>query len=470
MRPFTLTLVFCFLLLGNVIQAQTVQPDYGDPRHYGAIYDGATDCSEAINRCIRNHKHVRLMGEGTALCQHSIILRSGTWLELDPTFRLKLADGVNDVLIRNEWAQQAYYMGKNLIDGQLPSFMAELYPDYGPTYPSPRYQLGEPDRQIRISGGILDGNGGKQTRQDYRYGCVGYWGILIALSNVDGFTMTDVTMSDPCTYFTNFSKMRNFHISDIRLELVEKRLNQDGIHIEGECYNGLIENIFGQTNDDMVALNGGDSWFPKNIGGEITDEAKRRWHPFIQGAIENIVVRNVFAEDGYRGFRLLSNAKIEGLSPDNETEGMKSIVIDGVYGSYLMDLFLISNHIGTPKSYADITIRNVKAISKGRNNINIEAVNIGSLVIEGMDYYPTNSTRHVMLSKGNIRNLMLRDVTLHNNHNLDLSAKSAINHSGNIGQLKLSNVISIGQTYKNICDTAQGAVGSAESIMSDYRQ
>lgn len=468
MRP-PLLIAILFLLSCNMSQVQAAQADYGDPRQYGAIYDGVTDCSEAINRCISDHKHVRLIGEGTALCRHSIILRSGTWLELDHTFRLKLADGVNDVLIRNEWAQQAYYMGKNLIDGKLPSFMAELYPDYGSTYPSPHYRLGEPDKQIRISGGIFDGNGGQQTRQDYRYGCVGYWGILMALSNVDGFTMTDVTLSDPCTYFTNFSKMCNFHISDIRLELVEKRLNQDGIHIEGECYNGLIENIFGQTNDDMVALNGGDSWFPKNIGGEITDEAKRRWHPFVQGAIENIVVRNIFAHEGYRCLRLLSNARIENISPADETEGMKGIVIDGIYGSYFMDLFLISNHIGIPKSYSDITLRNVKAASKGRNNINIEAVNIGSLVIEGMDYYPTNTTHHVMLNRGNIQNLMLRDVTLHNKENLDLSTKSAINHSGNIGKLKLSNVISLGQHYKNICDTEHGSVISSESIFSDYQ-
>lgn len=77
-------------------------------------------------------------------------------------------------------------------------------------------------------------------------------------------------------------------MKNIKFDYLSPRANIDGIHFDGECSNGVVVNVFGKTNDDMVTFNGGDSWYPKNVGGAITTEANRLWYPFKQGKIEKL--------------------------------------------------------------------------------------------------------------------------------------------------------------------------------------
>src|SRR5680860_37855 len=73
------------------LKAKGQYPDgFGDPRDYGAVYDGVTDCAPAINQCIQENDVVKFMGSGTALCYDSIIVETDTYLKLDDSFTIRL--------------------------------------------------------------------------------------------------------------------------------------------------------------------------------------------------------------------------------------------------------------------------------------------------------------------------------------------------------------------------------------------
>jgi len=379
----------------------------GNPLDYGAVYDGVTDCSKAINDCILKHDRVVFSGgQCVALCKSPLIVRSNTWLDLDPGFTIKLADNANCVLIKNQWAEQAYFTEKN----GVPGFINEIYQGFDKA----NWVLGEADINIKITGGMLDGNGANQMRQDYRHGCYGYWGTLLSLVHVKGVTIRDIFLYDANTYNTDFCKIENFEFRNIRFDYREARPNIDGIHCEGECRNGIIENIWGRTFDDMVALNGGDCWKPKSIGGPITPEADRLWYPFCQGRIENILIKGIFANDGYRGVRLLANSLSE-ASVAGETEGMNGIIIDGIYGTYKVDCLIVSGWHGVPKTYENIVLANISAsLTEGTNNyIWTENVIIKNITIDNFSaiYDGNGIARKAINVGGTVEKMTLRNCT-----------------------------------------------------------
>ena len=366
------------------------------------------DCTSAINQCLQKHDHVIFRGHGTALVSKPLIVKEGTWLDLDPDFTIRLADKSNCVLLKNKWAESAYFAVKN----GNPSFMSELYP---PVFNPNDWVMGEPERNIRITGGVFDGNGANQMRQDWRYGAMGYYGILLHFVNIDGFEMSNVKLKNATTYNAEFDIVKNFRLTNISMTYDTPRANIDGLHCGGDCYNGVIDGVTGKTYDDMVALNGGDSWRPKATNGNaILPQADKVWYPFAQGKIADIEVRAIMSTDGYRAVRLLSNTKVA-ESPVDETEGMDNILVDGICGNYLVNAVLISSHIGSIKKYDTITLKNIKNVSKTDSrmaNIHAEPLtDIDNLTIEGY-HHKTRSSQEPLALLGAVKNLTLRDVSL----------------------------------------------------------
>ena len=447
-----------FLLTFKEYERVNGGSDFGDPRSYGAKFDGVTDDAAAINACLLENKRVKIPDDTTVIVGSPILVNSGNWIEQGHLTKIKLANGANCPLIKNRWAEQAYFMDKNLIDGDLPSFMATLYPDYGATFPSPNYVLGEADKYIKITGGTWDGNGANQIRQDYRYGSVGYYGDMMRIVNAEFFVLENTKLYDSCSYLASFAKIKNFIIKDVELNYQNARVNLDGLHFEGDIYNGVIENIFGRTNDDMVTFNGGDRWIPKATNGNaVTTEANRIWYPLCQGRIENIYVKNIHATGGFRATRLLSNTKVPGLSPANETEGMANMVFDGIFGTYTVDVISITSHLGDePKTYDNLVFKNINGKSTGINHIAIENnVEIKSLVIDGISYYPTNSTKELLQNSADIKSLAIYNLSL-NGDGTDLSAERFIqnNPAGTITKLKILNLVDNNSTYGGIINDA----------------
>ncbi|OGV54769.1 MAG: hypothetical protein A2017_16060 [Lentisphaerae bacterium GWF2_44_16] len=394
----------------------------GDPLDFGALYDGITDCTLAINECIQKHDHIIFRGSGIALVSNSLVIRSGVWLDFDPGFTIKLASGSNCVLLKNKWAESAYFAAKN----GTPEFMSELYP---PVFEHGDWIMGESEKNIKITGGIFDGNGVNQQRQDWRYGSMGYYGVLLLFVNIDGLELSNVKMKNAVTYNAQFDMVRNFRITNINMTYDIARPNIDGLHFGGGCCYGVIDGVTGKTYDDMVALNGGDSWRPKATNGNaILSQADKVWYPFAQGKIFNIEIRSIMADDGYRAVRLLSNVKVPS-SPEDETEGMDNIVIDGIYGSYKVNAVLISSHIGNLKKYGNITIRNIRntqTFPARMSNIRAEPLTyVDNLIIS--DYHHKTDAFPVPLELlGGIENLIMRDVLIDVSDAVDLKGRAAV--------------------------------------------
>jgi hypothetical protein len=102
--------------------------------------------------------------------------------------------------------------------------------------------------------------------------------------------------------------------------------------------NGVIENLHGTTNDDMVSLTTIDE-----LHAEVT-----------KGHIENVDIRNISAQNGYSGVRLLSAGDYD----------IRCVRISGVYGDYRHNAVLISQHNTRPNTrtwFDDITVEHIHA-------------------------------------------------------------------------------------------------------------
>ncbi|MBE6687221.1 MAG: hypothetical protein E7591_08335 [Ruminococcaceae bacterium] len=180
------------------------------------------------------------------------------------------------------------------------------------------------NKNITIEGGIWDGNNENQVRQvqDFAEPLTAfdqdfYYGIMLRFVGMENFTMKNLTLKDPESYPVQISMVKNFTVENITFDYNLLRTNMDGIHINGPAQNGRICNIFGSTNDDMVALNCDDCYET-----EIT-----------HGPIDNIYVDNLHADNGYTAVRLLSCG-----SP------LSNVTVKNVYGKYRYNAVSFTHH------------------------------------------------------------------------------------------------------------------------------
>jgi hypothetical protein len=386
------------------------------PQWFGAVYDGVTDCTVAIQTCLNQKGEIRLRGNGTALISAPLWIYSDTWLHLDPGFTIRLADHSCCPLLRTRWADQRYF------SETFPTFVTDpAFPRFLSADDKPAdWKLGPPEVNITVTGGTWDANGANNPRQDYRWGSFDYCGFLMQMVNVEGFILRDVRLFDPCTYFFEAAKLTRFCIENIHMDMRELRANQDGIHLEGECYNGVIQNIHGRTWDDMVALNGGDSFYPKYPRG-VTAPPKGQgtnilWIPFLQGGIRHIIIRDIHVAEGqtgYRAVRLLSTAKYI----------IDEITIDGIYGRYAVNAVLISAHYESIAPYGTLIIRNLACTvdgdpetlqwpRQGHIKLENERVAIDTLIIDGGRYIRTPRNGQFFQCPGSVKRLFVSNLDI----------------------------------------------------------
>lgn len=133
-----------------------------------------------------------------------------------------------------------------------------------------------------------------------------YSSFCMRFCKIRNFTLKNVHFKDAVTYSFQGAYLEDFTIKDIFIEYNQgapKFYNQDGIHLEGFCKRGLIQNIKGQAHDDMVALTADDSG------------------PY--GPIEDIVIDGVYAQKTHSAVRLLSHGF-----------PVKNIIIKNVFGDF----------------------------------------------------------------------------------------------------------------------------------------
>ena len=182
---------------------------------------------------------------------------------------------------------------------------------------------------IRIDGGIWDMNHSNQSPNPFhfedKYGkklqdyldednfspktatqfTHRYTGHCMRFCRVKNLHVTNVTIKNPVVFGVQVAYLEEFSFTNIQFDYTEgspKLWNMDGIHIEGHCKNGFLQNLKGTCHDDLVAITADDSLY---------------------GPIENITVDGIYAEHAHSAVRLLSHGLL-----------LKNIHISNVYGSY----------------------------------------------------------------------------------------------------------------------------------------
>ena len=178
------------------------------------------------------------------------------------------------------------------------------------------------NENITIDGGIWDGNNqGRLITKPDLFDRNGYCGSVLNFVTVKNLNLQNLTIANSVTYNVRMSRVENFIIQNIKFFSAEFGFNQDGLHFGGGVKNGIVENIAaiskGQTNDDMLAFNADDS-IERVENLDLYREA-----------IENIVVRNVYAEDCHTLVRFLSvNAPIRNIKIQNISGGCRCYAVN----------------------------------------------------------------------------------------------------------------------------------------------
>ncbi len=274
--------------------------------------DGVHDDTEALQELLDECGIVMLPKPGTYLVSRTLIIHSNTRFFLSPGAHILAAPYSKCALIENE-----HFAG------------------------------GGRDENIEIVGGIWDGNcdnmglNGEYEalhRLDHPYTPERFRGKLTRFAHIDNIILEKMTIKNPVSYGIQIAAANGFVVRDIHFDYNWHFGTADGVHINGPAKNGVIENLHGTTNDDMVGVTTIDE-----VHAEIT-----------RGHIENLYIHNITAHNGYSGVRLLSAGDCF----------MRRIVVDGVYGDYRHNAVLVSQHNMTPDKktwFDDITIQHVHA-------------------------------------------------------------------------------------------------------------
>ncbi len=211
-----------------------------------------------------------------------------------------------------------------LCDGMARLFLCERKPkkrgDFLLTNADTDTEIG--NRNITITGGIWDGNfDGKNNNKPADLFAANAWsGSTLNFCGVENLTLSGLDMRNSTVYHIRMARLRHFTIRGIRFSASRPAYNQDGLHFGGEVYDGLIEDITaskGQTNDDLIALNADDSML------------RLENFDLCRGSIENIIIRNVFAEDCYTAFRMCSvNSPIRHITIENVYAGCRHFAVN----------------------------------------------------------------------------------------------------------------------------------------------
>jgi len=255
-------------------------------------------------------------------------LPSNFKLKLPRYAKVKLAANSNCVMIKNKTLTDRK---ERIADKGIYDFVNEYSPDF-------------PCENIAVEGGIWDLNNKEQAPNPIitKGTPAGYNGFIMLFYNVKNLEVTNMTFKDPVTYAVLFDRVTYFTVDNIVFDFNYGNplaTNMDGIHLNGNCHYGSINNLKGACYDDLVALNADEG-----SCGEIT----------------NVEINGLFAEDCHSAVRLLS-----------ANQAVKNIHISNVFGTYFQYCIGITRFFPTnDKGFFDaITLDNIYASKAERKPV-----------------------------------------------------------------------------------------------------
>lgn len=352
--------------------------------------DGIHDDTQAIQKRLDQCGTVSLP-DGRYLITKPLIIHSNTHFKLSAKATLYLADGVNCSLLDN--------------DG--------LYSD-------------ETNVNITIEGGIWDGNHMEQERQkipnERRAGDENedqicdkqtyisniYVVFMVRLVHTQRLQVKNLTFKNPTSYAIHIADSRYFNVENITLDYDLLKKNMDGVHIQGPARFGSIHNIFGNANDDHVAL---------CANGTIRSEITR-------GDIEDVDIDGIYCDNGYTGVRLLSRG-----------DAIRNISIKNIHGEFRFYAVSLTHHYplreDKPVMLENIHISNIYA-SKSRAECTYEqkaAVEKGALI-----WFESGI---------NCRNIMIENIYRNERNSHTIAPTVRISENVYVKNLILKNICSV---------------------------
>ena len=212
--------------------------------------------SEAFSFALKNYEDI-IIPAGKYYVDKSLVVPQNRGIIADENAEIILIKGVKSLLLRNE----------NVIDGS--------------DKPIPKTAI--KDENISITGGIW----GEENDERLGYGKSGCFdennsmvgvSTCFLLSNVKNLTLKNLTFRHTAGFAIQMGNISNFAVENICFDACYA----DGLHINGGTENGTVKNLYGHTEDDLIALNAYD-WDNSSINF---------------GKIENLVVDGVKCETG----------------------------------------------------------------------------------------------------------------------------------------------------------------------------
>lgn len=212
--------------------------------------------SEAFSFALKNYDKI-IIPVGKYYTDKSFVVPSNREIIADKNAEIILIKGVKSLLLRNE----------NVIDGS--------------DKPIPRTAV--KDENISITGGIW----GEENDERLGYGESGCFdennsmvgvSTCFLLSNVKNLILKNLTFRHTAGFAIQMGNISDFKVEDIYFD----GCFADGLHINGGTENGTVKNLYGHTEDDLIALNAYD-WDNSSINF---------------GKIENLFVDGVKCETG----------------------------------------------------------------------------------------------------------------------------------------------------------------------------
>lgn len=212
--------------------------------------------SEAFSFALKNYEDI-IIPAGKYYVDKSLVVPQNRGIIADENAEIILTKGVKSLLLRNE----------NVIDGS--------------DKPIPKTAI--KDENISITGGIW----GEENDERLGYGKSGCFdennsmvgvSTCFLLSNVKNLTLKNLTFRHTAGFAIQMGNISNFAVENICFDVCYA----DGLHINGGTENGTVKNLYGHTEDDLIALNAYD-WDNSSINF---------------GKIENLVVDGVKCDVG----------------------------------------------------------------------------------------------------------------------------------------------------------------------------
>ena len=133
----------------------------------------------------------------------------------------------------------------------------------------------------------------------------------ILLHNIRGLLIDNITIKNPRWWGINLLYVEKAKLSNINIDAQNNMRNQDGIDLRVGCHDIVIENIWGQAGDDLIALSAIGTGERKLYGVEGKDPD-----------IHDVIIRNVVGTSAECAIIALRNS---------DGNKMYNISIDGVY-------------------------------------------------------------------------------------------------------------------------------------------